>query len=247
MIFLIFCQIALAESLFSNDFYDLAIVEYKRLFFFDSASNKDLQLRLHYTIACVNQDFYKGYEEADRLLKDFFEIDNESRLILSKALIKNGYYGIAIDILKPTKEIKLLGLCYLFNHQYLNALDEFQKVDEGIYREVKEFVRRPEKSITRAMLFSAILPGSGEVYAGNIKQGLHDFSLTFLSAFLLYNSMKNKKYVDAGLIFSFLFNRFYFGSISNSARIAREHNEKLEKKWLCNIKNRYFTDWQFNQ
>ncbi|MEO0185574.1 MAG: hypothetical protein ABIL20_07230 [candidate division WOR-3 bacterium] len=242
MIFLIFCQFALAESLFSHNVYDLAVVEYKRLFFFDSTTRKDFRLRLHYTIACVNQDFYKGYEETDRFMKDFPEIGNESRLMLSRVLIKNGIYGMAIEILRPTQEYRLLGFSYLYNHQYINALREFQNVDEEIVREVEKLIKRPEKSITKAMLLSAILPGSGEIYAGNIKQGLQDFILTSLSGFLLYNSIKNKKYVDAGLVFSFLFNRFYFGSISNAGSIVRNYNEKLEEKWLHSITAKYYSD-----
>jgi len=240
MILFIFAQFTLAESLFSNNYYNLALIEYKRLFFFDTTAQKNLQLRLHYTMAVLNQDFFKGYEETDKLFNDFPEIDIESRIILGKELIKTGNYNIAIDILKPTQEKRLLAYSYLCNRQYSNAFKEIQVVDENLAKEIKNFINGPEKSLTKAMLFSAILPGAGEMYAGNVKQGIQDFLLTSLSGFILYNSIKNKKYVDAGIIFSFVFNRFYFGSISNAGRIAQSHNEKLEEKWLNYIKNRYF-------
>lgn len=239
MIFILFVQYTLAESLFANAHYDLAMVEYKRLFFFDTSAFNNFHLRLNYTIAVLNQDYYKGYEEIEKLLSDFLDIDTVSRIILGKALIKTGNYSMAINILQPTAEKRLLGFSYLLNRQYYNAIKEFQTCDENLAQEIEIFINKPEKSITRAMLFSAILPGTGEIYAGNVKQGIQDFLLTALSGFVLYNSIKNKKYVDAGIIFSFLFNRFYFGSISNAGRIAKMTNEKMEMQWLDYIKNNY--------
>jgi TM2 domain-containing membrane protein YozV len=243
MILFIFTQIALAESLFTNRLYELALTEYKRVFFFDSTAQRDLSLRLHYTISALNTNFLKGYEEYDKLLKDFPDIGDESRIILGRELIKNKHYSLAIDILRPTREKRLLGLCYLLNGEYYNALDEFQNLDEEIALEVKEFLKKPKKSITCAMILSMFLPGWGEIYAGDFKRGLQDFIITSASGLLLFKSFKDKKYVDAGIIISLLFNRFYFGSISNAGRIAQRNNERLEKDWLDYIKKKYSKDF----
>ncbi|MEO0095378.1 MAG: hypothetical protein ABIL66_05740 [candidate division WOR-3 bacterium] len=244
MILLIFSQVFLAESLFFNKQYDLALIEYKRLFFFDSTSYKNLQSRLHYTITLLYKDFFSGYEETQKLLNDFPNIDSESRMLLAKELINTENYSLAIDILKPISEDNLLkkrltGYGYLFNHQYYNALREFQNIDENIAAEIERYINMPKKSITQAMLFSVIFPGMGEIYAGDIKRGIQDFILTFLSGFLMYNSVKNKEYVDAGIIFSFAFNRFYFGSISNAGRIAHKKNEESEREFLKRIRLEY--------
>ncbi len=243
MIFFIFAQFALAESLFSNNCYDLAAIEYKRIFFFDSSAQKNLQLRLHYAIAIINTDYLGGYDEIERLFKDFPDLEEKARISLGKELLETKKYGLAVEILKPVKDDngkRLLGFSYLFNHQYVNARYKFEEVDSNIAREIESYMKKSEKSITRAMLFSVFLPGTGEVYAGNIKRGLQDFILSSLSGFLLYNSIKNKKFVDAGIIFTFGFNRFYIGSISNAGRIARERNQKSEEDWLKYIKARYF-------
>ncbi|MEO0123308.1 MAG: hypothetical protein ABIL69_04815 [candidate division WOR-3 bacterium] len=245
MILFIFSQFFLAESLFFNKQYDLALIEYKRLFFFDSTSYKNLQLRLHYTITLLYKDFFSGYEETQKLLNDFSNIDSESRMLLAKELINTENYSLAIDILKPISEDNLLkkrltGYGYLFNHQYYNALREFKNTDKNLTTEIERYIKMPRKSLTRAMLLSVIFPGMGEVYAGDIKSGVQDFILTFLSGFLMYNSIKNKEYVDAGIIFSFAFNRFYFGSISNAGRIAYKRNEQSEKKFLEKIKVEYY-------
>lgn len=239
MILIFLSQFVLAESLFAKRYYDLVSIEYQRLFFFDSSAYNNCQLRLNYTIAVLNQDFFKGYEEVEKLFRDFPEIDTESKTILGRECYNLGNYDIALNILKLTPEKRLLGLSYLFSGQYSNALKEFQILDEALAQEIKDFINRPKKSVTRAMLFSALLPGTGEIYAGNVRQGIQDFLLTALSGFILYNSIKNKKYVDAGIIFSFVFNRFYFGSISNAGRIAQVTNDKLETQWLDYIKNKY--------
>ncbi|MGQ9818079.1 MAG: hypothetical protein ACUVQ3_09065 [bacterium] len=239
MVFILFVQYALAESLFAHAHYDLALVEYKRLFFFDTSAFNNFHLRFNYTIAVLNKDYYKGYEEIEKLLADFLDIDTASRIILGKALIQTGNYHMAINILQPTAEKRLLGFSYLFNKQYYNAIKEFQALDKNLAQEIEIFINRPEKSITRAMFFSAVLPGVGEIYAGDIRQGIQDFLLTSLSGLLLYNSIKNKHYLDAGIIFSFVFNRFYFGSISNAARIAQKTNERSTIQWFDYIKDKY--------
>jgi len=246
MIFFIFSQFFLAESLFFNKQYDLAVIEYKRLFFFDSSSQQDSRLRLHYTITLLKKDFLSGYEEIERLLNDFPELNTESRLLLTKELIDAGNYTLALDILKPieddTLKKKLLGFGYLFNHQYYNALNEFKETDNNLAMEIEKYIKRPERSLTRAMLFSALVPGAGEVYAGDFKRGIQDFVLTFLSGFFVFKAIKNKEYVDAGIVFSFAFNRFYFGSISNAAGIVQKKTEESEKEWLDYIKEKYYKE-----
>lgn len=239
MVLIFFSQFVLAESLFAKGYYNLASVEYQRLFFFDTSAYRNFQLRLNYTIAVLKQDIFRGYGEIEKLFSDFPKIDTESKVILGRELYKMGNYDIALNILNSTPEKRLVAFSYLFNGQYFNALKEFQSLDEILVQEINDFINRPKKSVTKAMLFSAGLPGAGEIYADNVKQGVQDFLLTFLSGFLLYNSIKNKKYVDAGIIFSLVFNRFYFGSISNAGRTAQITNEKLEAQWLDYIKNRY--------
>ncbi len=245
MIFLIFNQFFLAESLFFNDQYDLALIEYKRLFFFDSSLQKDLNVRLHYAITLLYKDFFSGYEAVQNLLNEFPDIDSESRILLAKKLIATENYSLTIDVLKPISENnflkkKLIGYSYLFNHQYYNALREFQGIDENLVIEIERYIKSPKKSITRAMLLSVVLPGMGAIYGGDVRSGIRDFVLTFLSGFLIYNSIKNKEYMDAGIVFSFVFNRFYFGSISNAGRIAHKKNEKSKKEWIDYIKEKYW-------
>ncbi len=209
-----------------------------------------MQLRLHYTITRLYKDYFSGYEDLQKLLNDFPDIDAESRILLAKELINTDNFSLAIDVLKSISEDNLLkkrltGYGYLFNHQYYNALHEFQGMDENLSAEIERYINGSRKSITRAMLFSAILPGTGEVYAGDLKRGIQDFILTFLSGFLMYNSIKNKKYVDAGIIFSLAFNRFYFGSISNAGRIVYKINEQSEEEFLKKIKLKYYQQ-EFN-
>ncbi len=240
MILLFFSQVSLAESLFSHHYFDLALVEYKRLFLFDSTARSSFQSRFHYTIASLRQKNYSCYEEVNNLLHDFPVIDTHSLMILARELLKVGNYYLAMNILDSLPVCDLTIYALLLNRQYAKAFNQAQKIEPSLTREINDFMHIPEKSVTRAMLFSAIIPGLGEVYAGNIKQGIHDFLLTGISGYLLYYSVKKKQYVDAGLVFTFAFNRFYFGSISNARRIAQKYNNDREDKFLNNIKKKAF-------
>ncbi len=240
MILLLFAQVALAESLFSHNLFELARVEYQRLFFFDTSAQRDLQLRLHQAMACLHENSFRAYEEVDNLLRDFPAMDTESQIVLAKELLKTGNYDLAVDVLESVNDRQLLVYSYLCNRQYAHALKEARTIDQTLANEIAVFVHGSKKSITRAMLFSAILPGTGEIYAGNVRQGIQDFLLTTLSGFILYNSVKNKKYVDAGIIFIFAFNRFYFGSISNAGRIAQSYNDRRERAYLDLLREKYF-------
>ncbi len=248
MVFFLLSQCFLAESLYFNNDYDLALVEYKRLFFSDSIFRSNFNLRLHYTIASLKFDFLKGYEEIEKLLGDFPGNEAVARIKLGRELFKIGNYKIVIDILSPIQNPdpetkRLLGFAYLFNYQYHHARRVFLDIDSTLVLDIEKFIKKPEKSITRAMFLSAVLPGSGEIYSGDIKRGIQGFLLTFLSGFLMYKSIKDKEYVDAGIVFSFAFNRFYLGSISNAQMIAQRQNEESKKKWLDYIKEKYLNSF----
>jgi hypothetical protein len=58
----------------------------------------------------------------------------------------------------------------------------------------------------------------------------------------MYDAFHDKRYVDASLIFSFLFNRFYIGSISNAQRLALARNEQAKEKWVSDVNAKYFKD-----
>lgn len=80
---------------------------------------------------------------------------------------------------------------------------------------------------TAALLMSAILPGSGEAYAGNPSRGLISLLTVGASAAGVYWAAKSDDWVSAAAVFSALFLRFYDGAIRNAARRTEDFNRDL--------------------
>jgi len=114
--------------------------------------------------------------------------------------------------------------------------------DTALADDITRYIKNPKKSVMKATLLSFVMPGLGQVYAGDARRGIMDFALTAGAAYLIYDAFHDKRYVDASLIFSFLFNRFYIGSISNAQRLAQARNEQAKRVWLAKISNKYFPE-----
>jgi hypothetical protein len=82
--------------------------------------------------------------------------------------------------------------------------------------------RRPEL----AVLLSSLLPGTGELYAGNLKYGLLSLLVNSATATGTVYSLSKGNYMDAALLFSVFFVRFYFGSRSNARDFAEDFNQR---------------------
>ncbi len=243
VVFFILSQLFLADSLYAHKCYDVATVEYRREFFFYPQMRGDLKKRLPYAISLVKSGNGSGLEELENVIRDFPELDNDARVSIARCYIKQGCYYTAADLLTPTGEYKLLGYTMLLDERYAEARDLFTgHGDTALTDEVKRYISSPKKSVMKATLLSFVVPGLGQVYAGNVKRGIMDFALTAGAACLMYDAFHDKRYVDASLIFSFLFNRFYIGSISNAQRLVMTHNEQTRSAWLAKISNKYFPE-----
>lgn len=247
---LFFSQFSLADSLFAKNHYDLAQVEYKREFFFYPELKTNQEKRLNFGISLIKSDDLKGLREFNNIINDFPDLEPEVKIKMAKCYLNLGDYYQACDLLNQTDltemqagEKKLLGFTYLLNDKLSSARDLFITTnDYEIANEINAYINQPKKSMRTAALLSLICPGAGEVYGGNIKLGIMDFLLNFSSGYFLYNAIKQKKYVDAALVFNFLFQRFYLGSIHNAQKSVEQKNREHRQKWLKHMQNKHFQD-----
>ncbi|HEX7320420.1 MAG TPA: hypothetical protein VF399_08705 [bacterium] len=243
VVFFILSQLFLADSLYAHKCYDVAAVEYKRELFFYPQMRGDIKNRLPYAVSLVKSGNQACLEELENLCRDFPQLDSDVRVSIAKCYIKQGYYYTAADLLSPTAEHRLLGYTMLLDERYAEARDLFAvHGDTALAGEVERYISSPKKSVMKATLLSFVVPGLGQVYAGNVKRGIMDFTFTVGAAYLMYDAFHDKRYVDASLIFSFLFNRFYVGSISNAQRLALARNEQAKDKWVYDVNAKYFKD-----
>lgn len=238
---LIFCQFSLADSLFAQSYYKLAAVEYEREFFFYPELQQDQCRRLHYAISLLESDKIKGIAEFNTIIEEFPDLEPELKITTAQYYIQVENYHQAARLLSETEEKRLLGFTYLLDNRFYTARDFFiEHGDDMLAHEIDQYINQPKKSVKTAAFLSFLCPGAGEMYANNIKGGMRSFILNLGSGFLLYNAIRQKKYVDAILIFNFLFQRFYLGSVYNAQKSAVEWNKQNKEKWLNELKTKYF-------
>jgi hypothetical protein len=92
------------------------------------------------------------------------------------------------------------------------------------------------KKPLKAALLSAIVPGLGKIYAGELGDGIFSFTLWGLSEYLAVSNIKHKHWARA-LIFSGTSALFYFSSIYGSAAQAQIYNAKVDFNFNVDFKS----------
>lgn len=241
-LFLVFCaQLALADSLFAHGHYDAARIEYERGFFFHPELKQEVGPRLNHAVARLAVDEAAGIAALSRLIDDFPALPAAAMREIARQYLRRGRYYLAIGLLRDTDEWPLLGLACLLDGQLNRARDVFQ--DNGaaeMAAGIDDFLRQPKRSERTALLLSLFLPGAGQIYAANFRAGLMDLSVNAAAGYFLANALKQQKYVDAGLVFFFLVNRFYLGALNNAQQAAREYNARQWRAWQQTFIDSYF-------
>jgi len=207
-------ELDFADTLFQKGFYEGAINQYQRFIFYNFSSPSlpyaRYQLALSYLKRNKGEDQLKG----KRIL---WELANNFGEMVDSAIIKRARRSLISLLLAEKRIEEVCDFSFRFGDTTL------RKKIKGIKGPKKEFL---------ASLFSTFFPGLGEAYAGKPGEGLKAFLVNTLCLYGIYRSLKAKKKMDAILIFSFAFLRFYPGSIQNALRFAREYNESYFTKEL---------------
>ena len=169
-----------------------------------------------------------GEESKVLYLKTSFLLNknlNEKEISLSNQF-KNKDLQTAFRRLELAAQIKA-GM----NHANLLALnDTFEENDAGMLQNFSEnFAYLERKSPVAAVLFSAIIPGTGKIYTKNYGDGITSLIVTGLFAFLSYDNF-HAKHDTRGWIFTGLTAFFYSGNIYGSYISARNYNREKEEE-----------------
>ncbi|MDE0297454.1 MAG: tetratricopeptide repeat protein [Candidatus Poribacteria bacterium] len=150
----------------------------------------------------------------------------------------------------------LRGWCYLHDRNWFKAISEFRDIRRlrGENRDIGSFDARlertavkladttlantplPLKSPRLAQFMSTVIPGSGQIYAGKIRNGLISLGINAAFFYLLGDSVADKRYVDAAGIF-LVGSRFYWGNRHNAKKWAKEYNQNLEMGLIERLKS----------
>lgn len=263
LFFLIFSQFILSQSLrspenrklfadhlFCSKDYLRAILEYEEYLKFYNNDTISFKIALGYSKI-------ENYDEAAERFKSIppkSVFYSTSRLEFLKSNIKAGDFYSLLNPKSPEvtiNELKLVNISYLLNditlpvkETFLIPFNDVEKKELKILYDLKN--NPPYKSATSAGLLSAIVPGTGKLYAGQISEGITSFLLNGLFAFISYNNFKNNHNVR-GWIFAGVGAFFYAGNIYGSAVSAQIYNSRFDYEYNERVKKyleskNYFID-----
>ena len=123
---------------------------------------------------------------------------------------------------------------------FREAGQHFDRAHEpALAAECRKLEKLPLRNPDLAGLFSSFVPGTGELYAGNLKAGLSSLLVTAAMAAGIGYSISRRHYLDSALLFSIFFVRFYYGSRNNARDYAEDYNRRVREQAARSLKTRF--------
>ena len=223
-----------ADHLFSGKDYLRSVFEYEKLPEYEKNDTIEFKIPLAYQLM----------GKYDLALEKFLSVNKESVYYdqsvkeYYKTLLQAGRYNelqskLANNDVKDFQ--RLLYLSYLFTSNELPTEQNFLEAfplsgKESLLSFFSEKKNPPYKSSLLSGLFSAIIPGSGKIYLGEIGDGITAFIATSLFAFLSYDNFR-ANHDFRGWLFSGLGFFFYTGNIYGSVAAAQIYNAKVDYEY----------------
>ena len=223
-----------ADHLFSGKDYLRSVFEYGKLPEYEKNDTIEFKIPLAYQLM----------GKYDLALEKFLSVNKESVYYdqsvkeYYKTLLQAGRYNelqskLANNDVKDFQ--RLLYLSYLFTSNELPAEQNFLEAfplsgKESLLNFFSEKKNPPYKSSLLSGLFSAIIPGSGKIYLGEIGDGITAFIATSLFAFLSYDNFR-ANHEFRGWLFSGIGFFFYAGNIYGSVAAAQIYNAKVDYEY----------------
>jgi TolA-binding protein len=137
-----------------------------------------------------------------------------------------------------------MGWAYLQLEKYKEAIEAFEAANSlsphyerslELADKVKETAPSiPRKSPTVAGILSGVVPGTGHIYSGELKNGVVSFLLNAIFITGAVVAFKNDLNVT-GAIITFFELGWYFGGIYSAVEAAKESNERTRQGYLKSL------------
>ena len=235
---------------FNSGNYELSIPFFKRIAFFES--NNIINLK-------YLADSYQKIKSYDKALVHYSliynvakndSIKNEVIIEMTKTYILQEKYNYAKIEALNIKEINqgftdrknyYLSIISFFENEFENSKkylslisslsDSSKKIIVKLYNGAEKNHLNPNPKV--ASFLSMVLPGSGQIYCGELKSGINSFLLTgaALTAFTIINIRYS--FLDAILGVFPYYQRYYTGGVINAKNIAKN---KIKVKKMKTVK-----------
>ena len=239
----------LGDYFFVRENYDAAITEYKRFLFFNADDPRVDEVQFKIGLAYRAQKWWMEAAEAmiaaiQRTTET--ELQAERRVELAVTLIASGAYDLAlVELIKADMQSQsarlrqrarfLRGVAYLYQfkweqarsvfHVYFDEIPSAAGAAAKIDTLFLDALNRSQKSEKATRLLSTFLPGLGQTYAGDWKNGLNALLLNGVLGYITLDAAIERDYDDALLSFFFLFYRYYAGNRYRAVEAAQTFND----------------------
>ena len=254
-------QYRYAEHLFESGDYRAARLAYKRLLFY----RPDTEFRDVADYRIAQSYYYQNRpERAEHLFREFLAVYPNSpfrfrsQLMIGQLHFDDGEYSLArtalFELLNSTEDIEVVaaahylrGWCYVHTSDWNKAIAELRRVDtlqtgaphgknaRRLANMLFEKTPLPHKSPQLAGWLSTIVPGSGQLYVGSIKEGIFAAVLGGTFMYLVADAIRERRYVDGAGI-SLIGCQFYWGNRVEAQRLASEYNLHRERELIEALK-----------
>ncbi len=226
--------------------YDAAITEYKRFLYFHPEDPRAGETYRNIGFAYREQGYWQEAIAAMRTAVQHAanrEEKSEYQLELAVILIANQSYDFGrLELIKVTMQnpsapfyrraLFLQAIAFIYQFRWEEAREVLQDYtrDEKLDTLLENAVNVPQKSTRLAKVLSAILPGAGQVYAGNWRNGLNALALNSVLGYLTVDAVLDQHYVDAALWGGIVFSRYYRGNIFRAEEAVKRFNLRQSRR-----------------
>jgi tetratricopeptide (TPR) repeat protein len=244
--------ISQANELSGQGRHDEAITEYKRFIFFNADSDKAgtafFKMGLAYRMMSDWHHALDAVETSIKMTNDPIVADERSLLLATTMIASRDYNLAKLELIKlidsanteslRQKALYFNGVASVYTFDW-NATskhfgDYYHKSDaKSRIMELNSILSKTKssyKSTRTAEMLSIFIPGAGQAYSGNWRDGLNAFLLNGLLIGFTANAVYKKDYNDALLIFILLSSRYYTGNIYHAGKNAEKYNEALDRR-----------------
>ncbi len=234
--------LSLGKHLFVQGNYDAAITEYKRFLFFYPDDARIGEVYHNIGLAYRAQGLWAEAIDALRIATPLAADDeskSEYQLTLAVTLIATQDYDLAqLALIKVTlrspsallyrRALFLRAVAYIYQFRWDEAREVLKNwgTDERLDLLFDEAVNGAQKSVSVARLSSTILPGAGQIYAGNWRGGINALLLNSALGFLTADALLDRHYTDALLWGGVVFWRYYRGNTFRAGQAAEHFNQQ---------------------
>ncbi len=242
--------LSIANQLKEQNQFAEATIYYERVYFFDKSQIFHPQIT-QYIAECYqkSENYPKAivYYEIAKELSDNKELYNKLSFNKTKCLILNHNYAYGlIELMNQNSESENdkqwnlhAGICSYGMEQYDDSKEYFLKIIDKsnsedsilvikLFDKIKKYNKRLNPN--KAKIMSLIIPGLGQFYCGNIKNGVNSLLLNGLLVYFMIDLSITYFFVDALVGVGPWFQRYYMGGASNAERSAEKQMQKRKNE-----------------